>query len=160
MAIDASIPTQIPTAVLAAIYAQARAEFPNECCGYLRGRGEDSRQHACTNYQDRFHALDPVANPRTAANGYQFGGRQQLEFATSFDSGDPATVIYHSHPRVGAYFSAEDEAAAVAAGWVVDYLVVDVQEDGVREAVLFRRDPEATSSPRFVAVATFPGEGV
>ncbi len=150
---------EISGAILAEIYAQARAEFPNECCGYLRGEGDERTLVRCTNYQDRLHKLDPETYPRTAANGYNFGGRQQLDFANSFNGDDPARIIYHSHPRVGAYFSREDEAAALSAGWAVDYLVVDVQEHGVREAVLFRRDPQAgPEGPAFVAVARFPGE--
>ena len=32
----------IPREILAAIYRQARAEFPSECCGYLRGRGPET----------------------------------------------------------------------------------------------------------------------
>ncbi len=148
----------IPAAVLAAIYAQARAEFPKECCGYLRGRGDAITRVQCTNYQDKLHALDPEENPRTAENGYNFGGREAITFAGSFDSHDPPTIIYHSHPRVGAYFSAEDERAALSAGWPVDYLVVDVQEDGVHESVLFRRSPSAApGEPAFVAIAKFPG---
>lgn len=149
----------IPAALLARIFAQARAEFPSECCGYLRGRGEATQLVPCKNFQDRLHALDPETYPRTAANGYNFGGREQIEFARGFEAADPPTIIYHSHPRVGAYFSAEDETAALSAGWSVDYLVVDVQEHGVREAVLFRRDPSAApGAPAFVAVARFPGE--
>lgn len=149
----------ISSDILAKIYAQARAEFPNECCGYLRGTGEARTLAACTNYQDRLHKLDPETYPRTAANGYNFGGKQQMDFANSFNGDDPATIIYHSHPRVGAYFSREDEAAALSAGWEVDYLVVDVQEHGVREAVLFRRDRQAgPEGPAFVAVARFAGE--
>ena len=153
--------TSIPAALLARIYAQARAEFPNECCGYLRGRGEAMQLVPCKNYQDRLHALDPEAYPRTAANGYNFGGREQIDFARSFEAEDPPTIIYHSHPRVGAYFSAEDESAALSAGWTVDYLVVDAQADEIREAVLFRRDPSAApGGPAFVAIARFPGEAV
>ena len=153
--------TIIPAALLARIYAQARAEFPSECCGYLRGRGEAMQLVPCKNYQDRLHALDPEAYPRTAANGYNFGGREQIAFARSFEAADPPTIIYHSHPRVGAYFSAEDESAALSAGWTVDYLVVDAQTDEIREAVLFRRDPSAApGGPAFVAIARFAGEAV
>ena len=114
---------------------------------------------ACKNFQDRLHALDPEANPRTSANGYNFGGRELMTFMRAFDGDDPPTVVYHSHPRVGAYFSAEDERAALAANLTVDYLVVDAQEDGVRGAVLFRRDPAAApGAPTFVEVARYPGE--
>lgn len=150
---------EIPAAALAQIYAQARAEFPSECCGYLHGRGGATRVVACKNFQDRLHALDPEANPRTSANGYNFGGRELMTFMRAFDGDDPPTVVYHSHPRVGAYFSAEDERAALGANLTVDYLVVDAQEDGVRGAVLFRRDPAAApGAPAFVEVARYPGE--
>jgi len=150
---------ELPAAALAQIYAQARAEFPSECCGYLHGRGPATRVVACKNFQDRLHALDPEANPRTSANGYNFGGRELMTFMRAFDGDDPPTVVYHSHPRVGAYFSAEDERAALAANLTVDYLVVDAQEDGVRGAVLFRRDPAAApGAPTFVEVARYPGE--
>lgn len=147
----------IPTEVLRQIYAQARAEFPGECCGYLKGRGDATRLFACKNYMDKLHALDPETYPRTSANGYNFGGRELMEFTRSFEGDDPATIIYHSHPQVGAYFSEEDTAAALSAGYPVDYLVVDVQDDGVRGAVLFRRlghaDPDV-----FIEVARYPGE--
>lgn len=150
---------EIPAAALAQIYAQARAEFPSECCGYLHGRGPATRVVACKNFQDKLHALDPEANPRTSVNGYNFGGRELMTFMRAFDGDDPPTVVYHSHPRVGAYFSAEDERAALGANLTVDYLVVDAQEDGVRGAVLFRRDPEAApGAPAFVEVARYPGE--
>jgi [CysO sulfur-carrier protein]-S-L-cysteine hydrolase len=149
----------LPAELLATIYAQSRAEFPGECCGYLKGRGAASRLFACQNFMDKLHAMDPETYPRTSANGYNFGGRELMAFTRAFDGDDPPTVIYHSHPRVGAYFSAEDEAAALAAGYPVDYLVVDVQEDGVREAVLFRRAaaPTATGAA-YAEIARFPGE--
>ncbi len=127
---------------LQTIYAQARAEFPKECCGYVFGRGPKARVVTCTNRQDQLHALDPQAHPRTAENGYNIGGRQLLDLARSFESDDPVSIIYHSHPRVGAYFSGEDTAAALSAGFPVEYLVIDAQEDGVRGAILFRRDGE------------------
>lgn len=149
----------IAPAHLEAIYRQARAEFPKECCGFILGEGDRAELVPCINRQDQLHALDPEAHPRTAENGYNIGGKQLLQLVRSFESEQPARIIYHSHPRVGAYFSREDEAAALSAGWAVDYLVVDVQEHGVREAVLFRRDPQAgPEGPAFVAVARFPGE--
>lgn len=147
----------LPAELLQQIYAQARAEFPSECCGYLKGRGAASRLFQCKNFMDKLHAVDPETYPRTSANGYNFGGRELIDFTRSFEGDDPATVVYHSHPRVGAYFSAEDEAAALSAGYPVDYLVVDAQEDGVRGAVLFRRVRDAGPNT-FVEVARYPGE--
>lgn len=143
----------IPPAILDAIYEQARDEFPEECCGYLVGHGETMQVRRCKNRQNQLHALDPEAHPRTAANAYNIGGRELLDLVRSFEGDDPATIIYHSHPRVGAYFSEEDTRAAIAAGYPVDYLVVDAQDDEVKGAVLFRRNGDV-----YEEIARFPGE--
>jgi proteasome lid subunit RPN8/RPN11 len=145
----------IPDALLHSIYRHAREQFPRECCGYLLGTGPDAEVVRCENRQDRLHALDPVAYPRTAESAYDIGGRELIALVRSFDGAHPASVIYHSHPRVGAYFSEEDTRAALAAGYPVDYLVVDVQEHEVRGAVLFRRAGAA-----FVEAARYPGLAV
>lgn len=146
----------LPDPVLRQIYAQARAEFPSECCGYFKGRGADTRVFPCVNAMDKLHAVDPETYPRTSANGYNFGGRELLAFTRGMSDADPPTVIYHSHPRVGAYFSREDQDAALSAGYPVDYLVIDVQDHAIGGAVLFRRVPSAPGDT-YVAVATYPG---
>ena len=146
-------PPNIEPDHLDAIYRQARAEFPKECCGYILGTGTDAELVPCVNRQDKLHELDPEAHPRTAENGYNIGGKELLTLVRSFESERPATIIYHSHPKVGAYFSEEDTRAAIAAGYPVDYLVVDAQSaDHVAGAVLFRRAGE-----RYVEIARFPG---
>jgi [CysO sulfur-carrier protein]-S-L-cysteine hydrolase len=145
-------PSTLSAEHLEAIYRQARAEFPRECCGYILGQNEDTELVACENRQDKLHAIDPEANPRTSENGYNIGGKELLRLVRSFDGDRPATIIYHSHPRVGAYFSDEDTAAALAAGYPVDYLVVDVQDDRVREAKLFRRNGDT-----YVEIARYEG---
>jgi proteasome lid subunit RPN8/RPN11 len=151
----AQLSRAIPAKILERIYTQARAEFPNECCGYLRGDGMDTRFVPCTNIMDELHARDPARYSRRASNGYQFSVSDFMAFDRSFSADPPATVIYHSHPRVGAYFSNEDTRAALAfheLGYTVDYLVVDAQEDEIRGAILFRRD-----GARFLEIARFPG---
>jgi proteasome lid subunit RPN8/RPN11 len=140
---------------LAAIYRQARAEFPRECCGYILGEGEGAELVPCENRQDKLHALDPETYPRTSENGYDIGGKELIRLVRSLDGPQPARIVYHSHPRVGAYFSEEDTRAAVAAGWSVDYLVIDVQEHEVVESVLFRQ-----SGMEFERIARFDGERV
>lgn len=144
----------LPRPLLEAIYRHARATFPKECCGFVLGRGDDAELVECENWQDRYHAVDPETYPRTGETAYIFGGRDLRRLADSLDSGRPATIVYHSHPRVGAYFSPEDSKAALAAGWPVDYLVVDCQEDHVPVAVLFRKQPE---TDEFVEIARFAG---
>lgn len=145
--------TAILPAILEDIYRHARAAFPDECCGYIVGVGRNARLVACANRQNELHELDPESHPRTARDGYEIAGRELLDLVRSFDGDAPARIIYHSHPLVGAYFSAEDARAATAAGYPVDYLVVDVQEDEVVEAVLFRRD----ASNGYIEVDRFPG---
>lgn len=147
----------IDDAILDAIYRQARAEFPNECCGFILGRGDEAERVACVNQQDRYHAVDPETYPRTAATAYTFGFKDLRRFNDSLESDKPATVIYHSHPRVGAYFSDEDTRAALSAGWSVDYLVVDVQDEEIREALLFRKHPD---EPRYVEIARYEGRKI
>jgi proteasome lid subunit RPN8/RPN11 len=144
--------TDISAEMLATIYRQARAEFPNECCGYVLGHGPEAELVVCENFQDKLHALDPETWPRTGQNGYQIYGKALRRLVDSFDGAKPATLVYHSHPRVGAYFSQEDTDAAIAAGLPVDYLVIDVQDEGIRGAVRFRRQDEA-----YVEVARFDG---
>lgn len=141
--------------MLEQIYRQARAEFPKECCGYILGTGPDAELVACKNRQDQLHQLDPEAHPRTAENGYNIGGKELLTLVRSFETDRPASIIYHSHPRVGAYFSEEDTNAAIAAGYPVDYLVVDVQDDEVKESKLFRREGDT-----YVEIARFDGAKV
>jgi len=148
-------PSRIGDEHLLAIYRQARAEFPRECCGYILGEGDRAELVACVNWQDRLHALDPELYPRTSENGYQIGGKEQIRLIHSLDGPHPARIVYHSHPRVGAYFSEEDTRAAIAAGLAVDYLVVDVQEHAVVEAVLFRQNGDC-----FEPIARFPGATV
>lgn len=149
-------PSPVPSLSLEhlhAIYRHARAEFPRECCGYVLGDGATAELVPCVNQQDRLHALDPELYPRTSENGYDIGGKEQIRLVRSFDGPHPARIVYHSHPRVGAYFSEEDTRAAIAAAWPVDYLVIDVQEHEVREAVLFRQQGDG----RFEPIARFPG---
>jgi [CysO sulfur-carrier protein]-S-L-cysteine hydrolase len=150
----APVPTIEPEH-LHAIYRHARAEFPRECCGYLLGDAPAAELVPCVNRQDQLHALDPELYPRTSENGYDIGGKELLRMVRSFDGPQPARIVYHSHPRVGAYFSEEDTRAAIAAAWPVDYLVIDVQEHEIVEAVLFRQ-----VGASFEPIARFAGLAV
>jgi proteasome lid subunit RPN8/RPN11 len=130
--------SDIPRAVLEAIYAHAREGYPEEVCGFIVG-GDEARR--CENRQNALHVEDPATFPRTATTAYNLGARDIMFLDRSQKSERPVRVIYHSHVDVGAYFSAEDERAATADGellYPVDYLVVDVQKAGVRGAKLFR----------------------
>lgn len=157
---------EVPSQVLAVMYAHARATYPEECCGFLLGphdRAMVDEVRRCVNEQDRYHALDPERFPRTARHGYYLGGTDLRFLLTSLDSPRPVKVVYHSHPNAGAFFSAEDICGALGRDpdattepqYPVDYIVIATQADHIAEAKGFCWDP---SQRTFVQVATFPGE--
>lgn len=130
----------LDASTLQAVFEHAQAEYPRECCGYLcLDETKGWQCLPCKNQQDRLHALDPKQYPRDATTAYHLGGGDLLKLVRSLESEAPARIIYHSHPTGGAYFSSTDTRAALAAGYPVDYLVVDVQEGVARHAKLFRR---------------------
>jgi len=110
------------------------------------------------NIQDRLHAEDPVQNPRDATIAY-YMDPQEL-FAVLRESEDlarPVRVFYHSHPDHGAYFSAEDEARAMA--WDEPaypgayYLVLSVLKGSVKDRLAVTWDPaQAKFAPVDVSI--------
>lgn len=140
--------------LLAQLYAEARASYPAECCGYLVGPAAGrsvSELVRCRNAQpDGDHPTHPE---RGAETGYVISGSDLFEFARSLATDLPARIVYHSHTHGRAYFSAVDEANATADGrptYPVQHLVIGVTDQGVTETAQYAWD-EATS--RFVEVA-------
>jgi proteasome lid subunit RPN8/RPN11 len=107
-------PLRLEQAALAAILAHARATHPAECCGaVLEVDGRDVVRRF-TNVQGRLHREDPAANPRDAETAYTPEPKEL--FGALRDGEAPGArlkVFYHSHTRVGAYFSGEDRARAM-----------------------------------------------
>lgn len=136
----------VAAAALAEIYAHARKEYPKECCGIIFGpkeNAEANRAQICRNIQDDLHAEDPVQFSRDAHTAYNFDAGDIFKLQKSLRGNEPAKLIYHSHANVGAYFSDTDQAAAKMGdepAHPVEYLVVDVQADGVRGSVQFAWD--------------------
>ncbi|NVB78935.1 MAG: hypothetical protein HOV81_11105 [Kofleriaceae bacterium] len=131
---------EIPGPVLQAIYAHARATFPDECCGYLVGPRDAAVDAAiaCRNAQD--DGEHPTAPERGADTGFVIAGAELFAFARTFDTPRPARIVYHSHTNGRAYFSTVDrEVAASAAGphYPVQHLVVGVTPEGITEAAQF-----------------------
>jgi adenylyltransferase/sulfurtransferase len=141
---------ELPRAVLDEIYAHARAGYPEEVCGLIVSEEEVRR---CENRQNALHAEDPEHFTRDARTAYNLGPKDLFFLDKSLRSARPVTVIYHSHVDVGAYFSEEDARAAAPDGellYPVEYVVIDVRADGVREAKRFRFEGGA-----FVEVARY-----
>jgi [CysO sulfur-carrier protein]-S-L-cysteine hydrolase len=138
---------RLERAALDDILAHARATHPAECCGAVVER--DGRDHVrrFTNIQDRLHEEDPANNPRGAETAYTPEPHELFRAVRDGESpGACLKVFYHSHTRVGAYFSGEDRARAMfgdePAYPEVTYLVVsDSRAPG--EARAFRWDDGA-----------------
>ena len=153
----------IPPKILIQIYAQARAEFPNECCGWLTGpRDGDSATAA----RPAANAYDPTTHPtapdRTAERAYVIAGADLLELNRGMDDDNPPRVIYHSHPNGRAYFSDTDRRVATdpwgdGPVYPVQQLVIGIDANRVVEARLFDWDEEARG---FVEIAKFEGANV
>jgi len=162
---SAPVPPSPPHPVLSAealaeLYAHARRDYPNECCGVVfgpRGAPAADRAVACVNTQNDLHAMDPIKNPRDARTAYNLGAGDLFKLSKSLRGEAPAKIIYHSHVDVGAYFSDTDQAAAVMDGepsYPVEYVVIDVKKDGVGGAAQFTWDP---AQKRYVEIGRYPG---
>jgi proteasome lid subunit RPN8/RPN11 len=145
---------------LAEMYAHARREYPNECCGIVFGPKDApvaDRAVACVNTQNDLHAMDPAANPRDARTAYNLGAGDLFKLSKSLRGEAPAKIIYHSHVDVGAYFSDTDQAAAVMDGepsYPVEYVVIDVRVDRVGGAAQFAWD---SAQRRYLEIGRYPG---
>lgn len=95
------------------IFHHASRTYPEECCGFVFA---DGTVHYAVNIQNELNRRRPDIHTRTGANGYTFSVADTLAMNRSIRSGNPVTVIYHSHPDVGAYFSHEDENKAMFMG--------------------------------------------
>jgi adenylyltransferase/sulfurtransferase len=153
-------PLEIPRQLLEAVYREARAAFPAECCGWLTGptggAGVDAIR-PCANAQAE--GDHPTAADRTAETAYVIAGDDLLALSRSLDSAAPARIIYHSHPNGQAYLSAIDRDVATSPwgdgpAYPVQQLVVGIDARQVTEAALFAWSDDAAS---FVEIARFPG---
>jgi proteasome lid subunit RPN8/RPN11 len=114
--------------------------FPHEACGLLVEGSEGATAVLAENLADKYHKLDPAAYPRTAERAYLL---DPMLIANVERAGDRVVAIFHSHVRVGAYFSDEDVAQATSPfedGPLypgVDYVVFDAQDAGVKGHKVF-----------------------
>ena len=127
-------------AVWPVLCAEVVRGYPRETCGLVVREADGAlRAIVCENLQDRYHALDPEAFPRTSRTAYKLNERA---IAKAADAGAALVAIWHSHCDAGAYFSAEDARCAAPAGQPlypdVAYLVVSAIAGEVQAAVLYR----------------------
>ncbi len=153
-------PITIPQNILEAVYREARASFPNECCGWLVGAKDGSAVSSvrrCDNVQEA--GGHPIAAERGAETAYVFSASDLLELNRTLDGEIPPRIIYHSHPNGRAYFSPTDQQVArdpwgEGPAYPVQQLVVGIDGEQVVESVLFDWSDEAGE---FVEIARFRG---
>jgi adenylyltransferase/sulfurtransferase len=111
------------------IAAHAEQCYPRECCGFVVEVAGELR-------------FFPVTNIAQGSDEYEMEPTEQLRA----EQAGRVAVIVHSHPDVGAYFSARDKDRALFEGkepWYpgVQYLVVSVRNGRVDGGKLFTWDP-------------------
>lgn len=116
----------ISRAFVDAIIEQARAEYPDECCGVILGpSGKDS--------PTRFKAMINAAHSPTF---YEFDPKDLLALYREVDDNDEEiTVIYHSHTETEAFPSRTDIAYAGEPG--AHYVLVSSRKE-IAPAIEFR----------------------
>ena len=136
----------LPRAIFDALVADARASFPDECCGIVVERGGGLEVVRVTNVQNQKHAENPELFPRTAATAYTMGP-EAVPILVGHDKGTlTIRAIYHSHPQHAAYFSAEDKKQATV--WDepsypdAAQIVLSVIDGELRDAKAFRWNDE------------------
>ena len=140
-------PLTLERSALDDIFAHARATHPDECCGAVVEQDGRDVVHRFANIQGRLHREKPAENPRDAQTGYTPDPNEYFAALRAGEApGARLKAFYHSHTRVGSYFSGEDRARAMFGDEPsypdVTYLVVsDSRTRG--EARAFRWDEAA-----------------
>lgn len=161
-----SAPIAIPPELLRHCYAHGKETYPEEACGYLSGPESESgaltEAHAIPNILTRLHGEDPERYPRTGKDGYFLDPKVRLPLERRLRTEQRALrVIYHTHPDVGAYFSAEDQKQATWNGEPlfpgVIYLVCGVTRGEPDGAILAWWDDATKGWQEFrIEAATHP----
>jgi proteasome lid subunit RPN8/RPN11 len=135
-----------------AMYTQALAEFPYECCGMIIGPegediGPDDVVCPCRNIQQEQHQKDPERFPRDATRGFFMAPQDILSVPEEAKArGWVVKVLYHSHPNEKAYFSETDRRSAeglISGEWFptsVRFVVMSAYPEGVRDIQGYRWD--------------------
>ena len=157
---DLPAPVEIGTDILEEIYREARKSFPAECCGWLSGARDGARVRlvrSCIN--DQASGNHPTVAERSSESAYVLSGEDLLALNRSFDTEEPALVIYHSHPNGQAYLSETDRQVATSPwgdepAYPVQQVVIGINERRVVEAAHFAWSEEERG---FVEIARYAG---
>ena len=141
-------PLTIPASILRHMQTLALSGYPGESCGLLfgpQGTSEGTRFVPMENIQDRLHALDPVAHPRTSRNGFQMNALAAARLVdAAAASGEQLLAIFHSHVDCDPTFSNEDRVMAAPPPEGVPlypdvwHIILSCWPDGVRDMRAYR----------------------
>jgi proteasome lid subunit RPN8/RPN11 len=143
---------------LAALYAHAQRDYPNECCGFVwgpRDRPVADRATACDNIQARLHAENPAHFMRGARTAYRLDLRDIVVLQESLLSDTPVRIVYHSHIDGWSHFSDLDQATARVGNepaYPVEYVIVDIRADGPHGARQFAWN---TNQRKYVEIGSY-----
>lgn len=111
----------IPATVLNLVIDHARAELPNECCGFLAG--------TVTQGVGRVETCLPLVNERASPIAFRTEARSVLAaFRAMRAAGQELLVIYHSHPTSDPIPSRQD-LAENSYGSEIPWLIVGLAGD-------------------------------
>ncbi len=124
------------------IYAHAKSEFPDECCGAILSDGTREFVWKCRNIQNELHQKDPDTYPRNARTAYVIHPDDLIALHKETETKDlQIKVFYHSHPNHEAYFSKKDRGDAMMWGEPAypdtTYLVISVYNAEIRAVRAF-----------------------
>lgn len=113
-----SLIRSIPLHLLEQCYQHGIDCYPEEACGCISGLVSDPFQldsvHLLKNQMSFCHQLDPEQYPETNRNAYLMDPQIFRQLVKSLEvKKSKIKVLYHTHPDVGAYFSATDEQQAL-----------------------------------------------
>ncbi|MBN2438105.1 MAG: M67 family metallopeptidase [Deltaproteobacteria bacterium] len=109
----------LSTDLMKEIREHARAELPNEACGYVMGDG------------DRACALYKMTNADHSPVHFSFNPAEQFEaLHAAIEMGKELIAVYHSHPETPARMSEEDIRKAHDTEIV--YLIYAVGDDEIK----------------------------
>lgn len=156
-------PVSLSGSVFDAMFAEARACFPDECCGVVLADAFGLQRFVrFDNLQGRLHAADPERHPHSARTAFAFHPLklQRLVDQTEGDGGSLVAVV-HSHPQYPSYFSRTDKASAAPFGAPTfpdaAQLVVSVFDGEVRDVKAFSWDGDDWPERPLEGAPTLPG---
>ena len=126
------------------MYAHAKSDFPDECCGVILHVDAQEFVRPCRNVQNQLHREDPVAYPRDARTAYLIHPDDLMAVHKEAETQHrPIKAFYHSHPNHEAYFSEKDKSDAMAWGEPiypdVAYLVISIYREARKPKLAMKK---------------------